>query len=139
MVAAWLTAFGAVLVPAAMVWALEAPRDLHPFVIWGVSLIVGVIGLILVLFGLARSVADDVENRKRRKEEEKRWEESDKLRQNAERRRQDEHVEYLTTLKAIAKAIGVRSVVLEHRIQRGKDEVRKHKEDGDSDEWWNSL
>ena len=119
-----LTAVGAMLVPLAMVWALEAPQDLPSFFIYPASLIVAVVGIICILIGWneirlgesARFEQLEADKKQREKEEE---------------RRREEHIEYLTSLRIIAKQLGKNSIVMRHQVQREVERSREERELGD--------
>ena len=125
--AALFTTLGAMLIPSAMVWALEAPSTFPPFWIWTSALVVALLGLIFIIAGWS-----GIKNEEQRRNEAACREE--RRQQAEEQRRQDEHQEYLTTLKEIARRLGVKNIGLEHKIDRNKRKLRDSKEDT-VDEW----
>jgi len=58
------TAVGAILIPSAMVWALEAPDDWSPFLVWIPTLILALIGLIYLHKGWGEVVAEGTQRKK---------------------------------------------------------------------------
>jgi len=67
------TVIGAMLIPLAMIWALEAPDEWSPFLIWVPALILALIGLLHLHKGWVEVVAEG-ERRKKEMEAEEKWE-----------------------------------------------------------------
>jgi len=114
--AALLVATGAMLIPVAMTWGLEAPANIGSFGRWGVTLFVAFIGLVFIAkgwSGIRQEEEHRIEAIKREKEQ----------RQASELRRQKEHVEYITTLRAISKALGVKQGILGIKIRQKQEDA----------------
>lgn len=116
-----LTAVGAMLIPLAMVWALEAPRDIPSFFIYPVALIVASVGIICILVGWNEIRTGELERRERE-------EEAKIQRKRDEAKRDLEHQKYLLVLEEIGNNLGIRIGILRIKLRR-LEEAEKSKED----------
>ena len=125
--AALWTALGVLCFSSAMIWVLETPERWSPDIRWLPALFVTAIGLIFIAIGW-NYIKKSEDERRKEKEKEDIW------KKKQDERREVEHVEYLATLRIIAKRLGANSVVTKHQVEREAErfkEERKRRDDGE--------
>ena len=71
MKSSYWSAIGAIFIPTAMVWVLEAPREWHPFWIWMPVIIFTILGIVYLRKGWQDIVAEGEKREKEKEEMEK--------------------------------------------------------------------
>ena len=130
---AWATAIGAMLIPSAIVLLLEAPDDWSPERIWTASLMIGALGFVMIIIGLAKGLSDDKRMRQREDKREKRAIARERRELVAEGRKEKEHVEYMAALSELGKRFGINPVYLRMKIRRAVDRHEDNKALGEDE------
>lgn len=130
--AAFFVAFASVAIPLGVVVLIETSWEtVALWLIW--------VGIVSFAIGLGFTIRDEAEKRREATQQHKNKAKDDRWREEQDEKRDVEHVEYLATLRIIAKRLGAKSVITKRQVEREAEYFREERKRKKSEESGDEL
>ena len=131
--AAFFIAFASVAIPLGVVILIERSgwETTALWLIWA--------GIVSFAIGLGFTFREEAEKRRNAEQQRQDRERDDRWREGQDEKRDVEHVEYLATLRIIAKRLGANSVITKRQVEREGEHFREERKRKKSEESSNEL